>query len=234
MAKVIKELSVFFPAYNEEANIKNTVLKAVDVLKKIAGKYEIIIVNDGSTDSTEKISNGLVKKNKNIKVITHTPNKGYGEALKTGFYNSKYEWIATVDSDGQFDFSEIKKLIEKSKSSDVVIGYRIDRKDPLIRKIFGLGWTFLARIFLGINVHDVDCAFKLVKKDVITTIPKLESTRGGMISPELLAKAQKYGFTISEVGVHHFERKEGKQTGANLKVIIKSFIDLFKLWHKLN
>jgi len=102
-----------------------------------------------------------------------------------------------------------------------------------MRKIFGFGWTFLSRLLLDVGVRDVDCAFKLVKKKVIDTIPKLQSTRGGMISPELLGRAKKAGFKIVEVGVHHYPRKEGKQTGANLKVIFKSFMDLGKLWWQI-
>lgn len=233
MNKLIKELSVFFPAYNEEANIKKTIIDARSVLQEIADKWEIIIIDDGSKDKTGKISDDLSKGDRNIKVIHHKPNRGYGGALKSGFYSSKYAWIATVDSDGQFDFSEITKLLEKNKEADVVIGYRIDRKDPVLRKIFGWGWTFLANLLLGINVKDVDCAFKLVDRKVINTIPKLESTRGGMISPELLAKAKKCGFKIAQVGVHHFSREEGSQTGANFKVIFKSFMDLGRLWWQL-
>lgn len=233
MSKKIDEISVFFPFYNEEANIKNTINAAQKTLNKVAGKWEIIAVNDGSTDSTLKIANELAKKDSRIRVVNHKVNKGYGEALKSGFYNSKYAWIATTDGDGQFDFSEITKLWEKTDKAQVVIGYRIDRKDPFIRKFFGWGWTLLANIILRINVRDVDCAFKLVKKEVIEKIPRLESERGGMISPELLAKARKEGFKIAQVGVHHYPRIKGHQTGADLKVIVKSFADLLKLWKKL-
>jgi len=233
MSKNIDEISVFFPFYNEEANIKNTINTAQKTINKIAGKWEIIIVNDGSTDSTLKIANELAKKDSRIKVVNHKVNKGYGEALKSGFYNSKYAWITTTDGDGQFDFSEITKLWEKTDKAQVVIGYRMNRKDPFMRKFFGWGWTLLANIILGINVRDVDCAFKLVKKEVIEKIPRLESERGGMISPELLAKAHKGGFKIAQVGVHHYPRIKGHQTGADLKVIINSFADLLKLWKKL-
>lgn len=231
MAK-LKNLSLFFPAYNEEANLKNTVEKAIPVLKQVAGEYEVLIINDGSKDKTGEIADQLAKKYPFIKVIHHNPNRGYGAALRSGFYNSKYDWIVFTDSDGQFDFSEVVKLIEKAQetNADIVAGYRIERQDPLIRKIFGKGWTFLANLLLGINIRDVDCGFKLIKKEVIKKIPQLESERGGMISPELLGKAKKYGFKIVEVGVHHYPRKEGKQTGANLKVILKSFTDLAKLW----
>lgn len=229
----IPEISVFFPAYNEEKNITKTVKEALQVLEEVADKYEIIIINDGSQDKTGEIVEGLAKENKFVKVIHHPQNKGYGEALKSGFYNARYNWIATIDADGQFDFSEITKLWEKTDSAQVVIGYRLNRQDSLIRKINGRGWTFLANLLLGVNVSDVDCAFKLVKKEVIETIPSLESTRGGMISPELLAKAKKAGFKIVQVGIHHYPRAAGEQTGANFKVILKSFIDLFKLWRKI-
>lgn len=234
MMKKVPELSVFLPAYNEEKNINKTVEKVDEILTKIADKYEILIVNDGSEDNTGEIADELSKNNRLIKVIHHNLNQGYGAALKSGFYNAKYSWIATIDSDGQFDFSEIENLLSVSDRADIVIGYRLNRQDSLLRKMNGFAWTTLNNLLFGINVHDVDCSFKLVKKKVIDTIPRLESVRGGMISPELLAKAKKNGFTIKEVGVHHYPRSEGRQTGANLKVIIKSFVDLFKLWFKLN
>lgn len=233
MSKKIKEISVFFPAFNEEANIANTVIKAKNVLEILADKWEIIIVNDGSKDNTLKISKELVKEDKRVRIINHKVNKGYGEALKSGFYGAKYRWIAMTDGDGQFDFSELVKLYNKADKSQVVWGYRIDRKDPPIRLLFGWVWTFLANLLLGIRVKDVDCAFKLVKKDVINKIPHLQSTRGAMISPEILARARKAGFKIDQVGVHHFPRTEGHQTGADINVILKSFVDLIKLWNQI-
>lgn len=229
----LKELSLFFPAYNEEANLESTVEKAIPTLKRVAEKYEILIINDGSKDNTGAVAEKLAKKYPFIKVITHDPNRGYGAALKSGLYNSKYQWIVFTDSDGQFDFGEVEKLIEKSTSADIVAGFRINRQDPLMRKVFGWGWTFLANMLLGIKIRDVDCGFKLFNKKVVEKIPKLESERGGMISPEFLGKARKEGFKIVEVGVHHYPRKEGKQTGANLKVILKSFVDLGKLWWRI-
>src|SRR3990167_5840870 len=223
MKKKIKEISVFFPAYDEEENIEKTVRDAKKILRKIAKKWEIIIVNDGSKDKTPEIGKRLTEEDKRVKLINHSFNKGYGEALRSGLYAAKYSWIATTDADGQFDFSEINKLFEKTDEAQVVIGYRLDRKDSLLRKLFGWGWTFLVNILLKINVSDVDCSFKLVKKEVIDKIPRLESTRGGMISPELLAKAKSAGFRIDQVGIHHFPRKHGHQTGVDFEVIFKSF-----------
>ena len=111
----LNELSLFFPAYNEEANLENTIEKAVPVLKKVAGKYELIIVNDGSKDKTGEVAAKLAKKYSFIRVITHSSNRGYGAALKSGFYKSKYDWIIFTDADGQFDFSEVTKFIEKQR-----------------------------------------------------------------------------------------------------------------------
>lgn len=129
---LISELSVFYPCYNEEKNIQKTVDKTVPVLNKTAKKWEIILVNDGSKDNTGKVLEQIKKQysKEDIKIITHNPNRGYGGALKSGFYNAKYQWIAFTDSDGQFDFSEINKFIKKQQSSkaDLVIGYYLSRQ----------------------------------------------------------------------------------------------------------
>src|SRR3989338_8888811 len=136
----IKQLSVFFPTFNEEGNIETTVNKAIQVLNNLSLEYEIIIVNDGSKDRTRSVAESLAKKNSRIRVINHPKNLGYGEALKSGFYNSKYETIVYTDGDGQFDFSEVAKFLEKIIDHDLVIGYRIKRQDSILRRLFGKGW----------------------------------------------------------------------------------------------
>lgn len=232
----IKSLSVFFPAFNEEANIESTVKKAKKVLKNITEKYEIIIVNDGSKDRTGEIADKLAKENKYIRVIHHHRNRGYGAALKSGLYNAKYEWIIFTDADGQFDFAEVKNFFEKQKETgaDLVIGHYLKRKVPFYR-ILGtkLLWQPAVRLLFGLKVKDIDCGFKLIKKDVIKKIPLLEAERGPFISSELLIKSKKSGFEIAEVGAHHYPRKAGRATGASLKVIISGFSDLIRLHKKL-
>lgn len=235
MESKITGLSVFFPAYNEEKNIENTVLKARGILNNVAKDWEIIIVNDGSGDRTGEIAGNLSKKDPRIRVINHSPNRGYGASLKSGLYSSKFSWIAFTDSDGQFDFSEITKFIETQKAAeaDLVIGYYLDRKVSLGKKLTSKMWELLVFLMFGLKVHDIDCGFKLLKKEVVDKIPKLESERGAFISSELLIKAKKKGFKIVEIGVTHYPRKTGVGTGRNLNVIIKSFMDLFNLWKKL-
>jgi len=232
----VKELSVFFPAYNEEEAIKSTVTKATKILPKVAEKWEIIVVNDGSTDKTREIVKELIKKEPQIKMITHTPNRGYGSTIKSGVYNSKYELIAFTDSDGQFDFSEVTKFFETQEKTgaDLVIGYYLKRKVPFYR-ILGskLLWQPAVYLLFGLKVRDIDCGFKLIKKEVIDGIPRLEAERGPFISSELLIKAKKAGFKIAEVGVHHYPRKAGAATGASLKVILSGFTDLLRLRKKV-
>jgi glycosyltransferase involved in cell wall biosynthesis len=227
----IKNLSVFFPVYNEEGNIAITVNKALAVLENIGLEdYEVIIVNDGSIDQTGKVSDDLAKKNSQVRVIHHPKNLGYGEALKSGFYGAKYEVVVYTDGDGQFDFSEVTKFLEKIENHDLVIGYRIKRQDPLFRILFKQGWMLTLLLFFRLTLKDVDCGFKMVRRSVLEKIPHLESSRGAMINAELAIKTKKAHFKTAQVGVNHFARLSGKPTGANINVIFKSYLDLIKLW----
>jgi glycosyltransferase involved in cell wall biosynthesis len=235
--RIVNELSVFFPCYNEEKNIQNTVNKAIPILNEIADKWEIIIVDDGSKDKTGKVAVELQKKYPNqIQIITHNPNRGYGAALKSGLYNSKYEWIAFTDADGQFDFSEIKNLIEKQKETkaDLVIGYYLGRKVPFYRIWGSMVWQLAVYILFGLKVKDIDCGFKLINKKVIDNIPKLEAERGPFISSEFLIKAKQKHYKIVEIGVNHFSRTAGEATGAKLDVVVSGLRDLIRLWYKIN
>lgn len=232
---LVNEISVFFPAYNEEANIRQTVEKAIDVLKKIAKRWEIIVIDDGSKDKTGEVVKRIIKKEPRVRLITHTPNRGYGAALKSGFYNSQYRWIAFTDADGQFDFSEITSFFEKQRETgaDLVIGYYLKRAVPFYRILGSKLWELAVFLTFGLKVKDIDCGFKLIKKEVIEKIPPLEAERGPFISSELLIKAKKKGFKIVQIGVHHYPRRAGKATGANLKVVLSGLKDLIKLKAKL-
>lgn len=236
MAKLIKELSYFFPAYNIEEQVSDTVKKAFKVVSKNASKYEIIAVNDGSTDKTGELLTKLKKKYQKLKVITHKQNQGYGAALKSGFYNARYNWIAFTDGDGQFEISELPNFIKKQEvtNADLVIGYYKKRQVSKTKIITSKVWELIVFILFGLHVRDIDCGFKLISKQVFKKISKLESERGAFISSELLIKARRAKFKIVEIPATHYARTEGKGTGRNLNVIIKSFVDLFKLWKKLH
>jgi glycosyltransferase involved in cell wall biosynthesis len=235
--KQIPQLSVFFPAYNEEHNLKRTVEKALPTIRKWAAKYEIIIVNDGSQDKTGEIADALAKEYPFIRVIHHSQNRGYGAAIKSGFYNAKYPWIFYTDADGQFDITEIAKLVKKQRmtNADAVIGYYIKRQVPFYRIIGSkVLWELPVFLLCGLKVRDIDCGFKLLRQKIFATIPQLESERGPFISTEFLVKAKRAGFKIVEVPVHHYPRVAGKATGASLKVILSGFSDLIRLRQRLS
>lgn len=235
METKIRELSVFLPAYNEEDNIRKVVFHTLEVLKEVTNKWELLVIDDGSRDKTANEVLEIAKNEERVRLIRHDINRGYGAAFKTGFYSSKYEWICFTDSDGQFDFAEIVNFIDKQKetNADLVIGYYKKRRVSKFKIVTSKIWELSVFILTGLKVKDIDCGFKLVRKEVIEKIPKLESERGAFISSEFLIKAKKSGFKIVEIPVTHYPRVAGAGTGRNLNVIIKSYIDLFRLWRNL-
>lgn len=228
----VPELSLFLPAYNEADNIKKTVLDADKVLKKVARKYEILVIDDGSKDNTGAIVKSLIKKNKNVRLITHKPNRGYGGAFKSGLYGARYQLVSFIDSDGQFDYSEITKFIPLLKDNDLVIGYRIKRQDNFFRVLNANLWKLWMWFLFGLWVKDIDCAFKVIKKPVIDSITL--TTESALTSAEFLIRVRQAGYKLAEVGVHHYPRTAGEQTGANPKVIFKAFAQSLRLWYHMN
>jgi glycosyltransferase involved in cell wall biosynthesis len=224
-------ISVFFPCYNEQDNVERTTQRAKDVLEELKADYEIIIVNDGSADETGKRADAIAAGDKRIRVVHHQHNMGYGAALQSGIRSAKKELVFFTDGDGQFDIGEIKLLLPLITQSDVVCGYRLDRKDPLMRKLNGWMWTRLVNLLFGMNIRDIDCAFKLFRAEIFEGM-KLSSA-GALISAEILARVTRRGFRIAEVGVHHYPRTAGKQTGAKLTVIIRAFKELFKMYNRI-
>ena len=233
MMEKLKEVSAFFPAYEEEANIEKTVLCAEKTLEKVADKYEILVIDDGSKDKTGEIVKKLASRNNNIRLITHKENKGYGHSLRSGFKNAKYKWITFADSDGQFDFSEFPNFIsaQKKTNADLVIGYYKQRQVSVTRKLNSFFWQLLVRILFGLNIKHIDCGFKLIRKRVIDSMD-LKAGKGAFISTEFLVKAKSQNFKIIEIPVTHYARKDGKATGADFKVILNSFKDLYNLKKK--
>ena len=227
----LEELSVFFPFYNEEANIAAQTKQALKIIPQFAEKFEIILVNDGSADKTGQIGQKLAADHPNVVLVSHSKNRGYGGALKSGFRKAKYEWIFFSDGDRQFDLKEIGRLLPLTSRADLVIGYRQKRADTPIRLINAKLFNLLIRLLFGLKVTDIDCAFKLIKKDVVDSL-ELKSD-GALISSELLIKAQKAGYKIAQTPVSHYPRKIGSPTGANPRVIFKAFYDIFALWREL-
>lgn len=231
--KKVAELSIFFPFWNEEKNIRSVVEKAVVVAKKVAKKWEILMIDDGSTDKTAVIGRELERKYNEVKLISYTPNRGYGSALKTGLTKSKYELVVFTDGDGQFDFVQVEKFLEKLDGNDMVIGFRSVRKDSLVRHILMLYLKVHDLVLFGFKFQDIDCGFKLFTKKALKSILPLKS-EGAMITTEILARARKNGLKIVEVGVNHYPREFGVQSGANFRVLFRALKESFELWRELS
>jgi glycosyltransferase involved in cell wall biosynthesis len=224
-------ISVFFPCYNEQENVGRTVEKALDVLEKLNADFEVIIVDDGSSDDTGRIADEIAGDHDKVKVVHHGSNLGYGAALQSGFKSATKELVFYTDGDGQFDINEMPPLLDLMEQYDIVSCYRLNRRDPLIRKINGWCWTRLVCLLFGLKVRDIDCAFKLYKREIFDKIEM--SSTGALIDAEILARAARKGYRITQKGVHHYPRTAGAQSGANVRVILRAFKELFKLQRQI-
>ncbi|UCC98351.1 MAG: glycosyltransferase family 2 protein [Phycisphaerales bacterium] len=224
-------VSVFFPCYNEQENVGRTVENALMVLGKLDADFEVIIVDDGSKDGTGRIADEIAGRDSRVKVVHHERNLGYGAALRSGFKTATKELVFYTDGDGQFDMNEMPPLLDLMEHYDIVSGYRLNRRDSFVRKINGWAWTKLVCLLFGLNIRDIDCAFKLYRRGIFDRI-ELSST-GALIDAEILARAALKGYRITQKGVHHYPRTAGVQTGASLRVIARAFKELFELHHRI-
>ncbi len=227
-------ISVVLPAYNEEENVGQAVRSVLEVMEPLTPDYEVIVVDDGSRDRTSEVVEELAESYPQVRLIRHEVNRGYGGALNSGFQAATRELIFFTSSDNQYDVAEVKKLLPHIETTELVIGYRAKRQDPFIRRFFAWGWTTLVNLLFGYVSRDIDCAFKLFKREVVSQVPI--TSKGAMIDTEFLVGAKRKGFSITEVPVSHFPRLAGEQTGANIRVILRAFRDLFRfrlqLWRE--
>lgn len=217
-------LSAVLPAYNEEANIGHTVSSLASVLEVLTPDYEIIVVDDGSRDRTAEVTRDLGRTNPRLRLVQHAVNQGYGAALYTGFISATKGLVFMTDSDAQFDVAELSRLLPLLEDADMVIGYRSPRRDPLIRRLNGWGWTLLGNLLFGYVAKDVDCAFKLFRREILDHVQI--GSRGATFSLEFLVRTRLAGYRICEAPVKHLPRVAGKQTGARMDVIVRAFREL--------
>ena len=221
------DVTVFFPCYNEEANVEATTLAAVKACERLFDDYEVLIVNDGSKDRTGEIADRLAATIPNVRAVHNTPNRGYGGALRRGFAEARKSYVFYTDGDGQFDFEELEKVLPLMRKYDIVRPFRMNRQDPFHRKLNAKCWGALVNFLFHIDVTDIDCAFKMFPRKLFQEIEMISD--GALIDTEVLARARRLGYTIVQIGVHYYPRTTGESTGANPKVILKAFMELFKL-----
>jgi glycosyltransferase involved in cell wall biosynthesis len=225
----LPELSYFFPAHNESANLRGLVEEALETLPALADRFEIIVVNDGSRDETPAIADGLAAAHPEVRAVHHPTNLGYGAALRSGFAAARYESLAFTDGDRQFKVADLGRLLERyaAGDTDAVVGYRIRRADPIVRTLYAKAYRLANRIFFGLRVRDVDCACKLFSRASLQGV-NVESG-GAFFSAELLIKLRARGRRIAEVGVPHYPRTAGSPTGAKPAVVFRAVRDFWLL-----
>ena len=222
-------ISAVLPAFNEEENIETAIRRTTEVLGSLdLTDWEVIIVDDGSVDRTGEIADRLAGEDpSHSRVLHHQPNRGYAEALKTGFTAARHRLFFFTDSDLQFDVREINNLLPLIESADIVCGFRIYRFDHLTRLVLSWGFNLLVRIMFRINVRDIDCAFKLFRREVFDRVV-IESKRF-FVNAEVLAKAKYFGFTLAEIGVRHYPRVAGRST-VRPSHVVSTLRELTHIW----
>ncbi len=226
------ELSVVLPTHNEQETVREVVQEVLGVLEERGVPYEIVLVNDGSTDRTGRIARDLERDIPVLRLVENWPGRGYGGALKAGFEAARGEWIAFFPTDGQFAFVEVDRLISLSGQADIVCGYRAKRQDNVLRRFNAWGWNWVVRLLFGCLCRDIDCGFKLLRREILARIQLVSD--GAMIDTELLAGARARRYRIAEAPVTHRPRLAGEATGANPLVVVRAFRDLVRFRVRLS
>ena len=225
-------LTVFFPAYNDSGTIASLVIAAIQTASKLTPDYEVIVVNDGSTDSTPQILEELARVYPQVKIVTHQVNRGYGGALRTGFATASKEIVFYTDGDAQYDPAEMEALWPQMAAGvDLVNGFKISRSDPWHRIVIGRIYHHTVKTLFGLRVCDVDCDFRMMRRSIFDTV-RLEKN-SGVICLEMMKKIQDAGFTIVEVPVHHYHRAHGQSQFFNFSRVFRTGLDVMKLWYAL-
>ena len=225
----LKSLSCFFPAFNEEANLPRLLDEVVATVPRFAEQWEAVVVDDGSTDRTAAIVSEFSTRHPEVRLVSHETNRGYGEALRTGFRSCTGEAIFFTDADLQFRLEDLERVVPAFVDADVVLGYRIKRRDPWHRLVVAAVYHFVLRVLFRLDVHDVDCAFKLFRRPVVDAFVGDLRSRSAFISPELVIRSRLAGFRLVEVGVPHYPRVAGAAGGASVKVILRTIREISAL-----
>jgi glycosyltransferase involved in cell wall biosynthesis len=228
----LPSVTAFFPAFNDGGTIPSMILTAFTALRQVTDDYEVVVVNDGSSDYTPTVLEELAGRYPELRVIHHSQNRGYGAALRTGFSAATKEWVFYTDGDAQYDPLELVQLVKALEDGvDVVNGYKIARRDPMVRRIIGRIYHYLVKYTFGFKLRDVDCDFRLIRRAILDEI-NLQSD-SGTICLEMVKKFQDAGYIFAEVPVHHFHRQYGTSQFFNWRRLLRTARQLATLWATL-
>lgn len=221
----LSSLSIVIQVYNDEDTIGKVLDDALRVGKYYCRKLEILVVDDGSLDTSVEIIKKLQKRIPHIRLIAHKENKGFGETIKECYQEARYDYIFSLPGDRQIRSDVLRDLLTTIDVNDIVVGWRRDRHDSVIRAFQSQFYNRIIRLISRIPVHDVNST-KLIKKKVLKSI-QLEAT-SAFVDGELLMKASRAGFTLGEIPIHHYPRENGVGGGGggSLKTILPAVADL--------
>jgi hypothetical protein len=225
-------LSIVLPCFNEAENLNDMVCDALVAAGRVSADYEIVIVDDGSSDGTAEIGATLAEGHRHVRLVMHLTNRGYGAAVRTGISAARMPYVLLTDADLQFDLAELESFVPLLEEADVVVGFRLRRNDPVVRRAAAAGWNWLVQTLYGLPFRDIDCAFKLFPRELLQQLQLTSS--GALFSTELLVRAVEAGAVVTEVGVNHFPRMSGKPTGGNPRVVARAFQELAQLHPSLH
>ncbi|MBM4417542.1 MAG: glycosyltransferase family 2 protein [Chloroflexi bacterium] len=223
-------MAVALPAYNEQESLPRTVPRFVRALRNVTDDFEVVIVNDGSSDRTAEVVNDLSREYPEVRLVQHPVNLGYGAAVWTGITSGQKEFVFFTDADGQFDVEQLSRFLPFTGEYDLIVGYRAPRRDPPMRLVNAFGWKMFVTLMFGYVARDIDCAFKLFRRDILDVV--YVESRGAAFSAEFLVKARDRGYRIKELPVTHLPREAGKATGNRPDVVLRAFREMTAFWFK--
>jgi glycosyltransferase involved in cell wall biosynthesis len=226
--QLLESVSIVLPAHNEQANIVEAIRQALAAAEPVSARQEVIVVDDGSRDETAALAARVAEHDARVRLVRHERNRGYGSAVRTGIQAARMDWVLLTDADLQFDLTQLTEFARRSSEAPLVIGYRAERNDPLVRRVNARGWNVLIHLLFKLSVRDVDAAFKLIRRSALDGL-ELVAT-GAAIDAELLAKATARGARFIELPVQHLPRTAGEPSGANVHVIARAFREVFGIW----
>jgi hypothetical protein len=229
----LSSLSVVMPAHNEAENIEAAVLEGLEAASMVADRYEVVVIDDGSTDATAAIVTAMAKVyGDSVRLIRNEHNMGYGPTARRAWTAARMEWLLFTDSDCQFDLREVVDLVPLTDRADIVSGWRKDRQDPWPRKLNAHIFNLAGRLAFGTGVKDIDCAFKLMRTAALRELDL--TANSAMVNTELLYQVRQHGMTVAELPVTHRERQFGEASGGDLKVIARAMREFFTMRHRFN